>query len=171
MVPSDPLSQLVRQPACSARTRHLKIPDVSPSAPRPGFGPFGSTLGMASDSIFSEAGVSERPFARPKRLFPSEPPLRVRRSRPASSAPRLPGLRPVRLQTPFLGRHTAATGKLTARNPLPAPSVRRSRQLSGPCSPLGLLIPPVQRSCRSIKREACLRKTPDFLSLPASRSF
>jgi hypothetical protein len=101
----------------------------------------------------------------------TEPPLRVRRSGPTSSAPRRTGREPVRSPTPHPGIRFSDPGRLNACNPLPAPSVRRSQRLLQPGSPWGPFDPsgsppgPIHRS------ETCLRKTPDLRSLPACGSF
>jgi len=100
----------------------------------------------------------------------TEPPLRVRRSRPASSALRRTGLGPVRPPARIPGIRFSDSGRVNASNPLPAPSVRRSQPLLTPCSPSGLWIPPAQRWARLTVRETCLRETPDLRSLPACGS-
>jgi hypothetical protein len=130
-------SELVRQPACSARTRR---PATSPRclrySPRRLLAVPDRCSESRRTSVTGEAGVSKRPFAPPGRLPVSGPPLRHRRSWPAS-------LTPCQLQP--LARSAAnslprtrfpVAGKISACSPLPR-RAWHSGWLSGPRSPSG----------------------------------
>jgi hypothetical protein len=112
------------------------LPASPPLLPASAFGRRGSLPRKPPGPINDEAEVSKRPFARPKRVPVSRPPLRGCRSRPASLTSRRIRSRPVRLPTPRLAPVYPVRGgsaPATRRHDL----FRHSGWLSRSCSPSG----------------------------------
>ena len=119
---SDFASQLVRQPACTARTRRSKTcPHCLFRSPQRLLTATARCSGSRPTHISDEAGVSKRPFAGPKRLPVSRPPLRGRSSRPAPSTPYRTGNSARSVMDSFPRLRFPDTGEISAYNPLPIP--------------------------------------------------
>lgn len=117
-VPSDPQRQLVRQPACAARTWHRETILGSPLAPLDGYWPPRIVASGILGRHLPRSRRLEAAFHSPRAAAPSRgPPLRVRRSRPASSTPRRTGLGPVRPPAPLPAIRMAESGE--AHHPRP----------------------------------------------------
>jgi hypothetical protein len=116
-VPSDPGSQRVRRPACTARTWRREIRRCRfLCSPRRFLTATDRRAGSIRLAISHEAGISKRPFADPKRLPVSGPPLRDRRSRPAPST-LVPDPDPARSVSSSLPRPVSRGGEV--HRPLP----------------------------------------------------
>jgi hypothetical protein len=117
---SGPASQLVRPPACTARTWRSKIcPRCLFRSPQRLLTATARCSGSRPTHISDEAGISKRPFAGPKRLPVSRPPLRGRSSRPAPSTPYRTGASARSVMGSFPRIRFPGAGEISTHNPLP----------------------------------------------------
>jgi hypothetical protein len=151
-----PRCQLVRQPACPARTWHLEMSDVPTFAPRRGFLATPDRCSGRRQTLSPAKPASRNGLSLAHSGCPfTGPPLRGQRSRPASSTPRCTGLEPVRLEAPFLVIRCPNPGEAQRLKPvaraicpalhaairalLPVGIVRSLRLVAWPGSPRGKL--------------------------------
>jgi hypothetical protein len=139
---SDPLQQLVRQPACTARTRHRRTACRPPSSlPAAAFGPLRISAPKADKHHLRRSQRLGTAFRSPGAA------VRFRTTSPGSKFLACSFDAPLSLTTSPFGRRLLsspsglpAAGKINARNPLLAPRPA-FRKLSGSCSPSGSLDP------------------------------